>query len=98
MTAKQEIKDWRKEFSGMKTEVEREEFKKKLHDSLSERDEESLTAGLFALKEFAREVRLEAEKDAKPATKFQVFPTSNKDWEFLRDLLDRMNIPYKVSA
>ena len=64
MTTKQELKAWSKKFSGVKTEVEREEFKKNLHASLSKRDEASLTAGLFAVKEFAREVCLEAEKKA----------------------------------
>lgn len=98
MTTKQELKAWSKKFSGVKTEVEREEFKKNLHASLSKRDEASLTAGLFAVKEFAREVRLEAEKKAESAAPFQVFPTTNEDGEFLRGLLDRMKIPYKISA
>ena len=82
MTTKQELKAWSKKFSGVKTEVEREEFKKNLHASLSKRDEASLTAGLFAVKEFAREVRLEAEKKQNPLPRFRFFPRPMKTGSF----------------
>ncbi len=97
MTLQHEIKAWRKEFSSMKTEGEREEFKRKLHAALAKHNETELASGLVALKDFAQEVRLNAEKNASPALTFQVFPSNKKDIEFLSALLERMNIRYECS-
>ena len=97
MSLQQEIKAWRKSFSSMKTEGERAEFKRKLHATLAERNEAELATGLVALRDFAKEVRLNAEKNASPALTFQVFPSNKQDIEFLSALLERMNIRYECS-
>ena len=98
MTAKQEIKTWRKEFSTLSTDAEKKAFKERIHAELGSRDETSLIEGLKALKEYAGEIRVETEKMVKPPARFQVFPGSDEDIEILRALLVRMGIPFEVSA
>lgn len=100
MTAKEEINKWKEEYLKLNSDTEKEAFKNKMYASLSNKKSEELAEGLIALKETARDIRLEAEgKIMKNKTgSIQVFPSSEKDKEMLEALLVRMNIPYKISA
>jgi len=100
MTARQEIQEWLKQHRQLDNETAREQFYQNLLATLADKDSDSLREGLLALKESVKASRMKAEKtiQAKPTTSFQVFPNTREEQELLQKLLERMAIPFKMSA
>ncbi len=100
LLAKEEYKQWREQLGQLQTDKERQEFAVRLHQMLAKKDEKTLTAGLVALREYAHDIRLEAERLAKPdaVVQLQVFPKSESEKALLLDFLERKGIPFKVAA
>ncbi|MFM9948321.1 MAG: hypothetical protein ACKV1O_10320 [Saprospiraceae bacterium] len=100
MTAAQELNAWVKQHRSLETAADREAFYQTILAKLSGKDSDSLHAGLLALKESIRKRRLQAEKTATPRSEFpiKVFPGSEEEREFLKLLLERMNIAYTMST
>ena len=56
--------------------------------------------GLLALQQSVRASRIKAEKKVpvKPIASFQIFPKTHEEQELLKQLLERMDIPFEVIA
>lgn len=100
MTAQQELQVWLQQHRQLDNEAAREQFYQHILATLGEKDSDSLREGLLALKESVRASRIKAEKavQAKPTGLIQVFPNTHEERELLQKLLERMNIPFKMSA
>lgn len=99
-TAQQELQAWLEQHRQLDSEAAREQFYQNLLATLGEKDSDDLREGLLVLKESVRTSRIKAEKavQAKPTSSFQVFPNSREEQELLQKLLERMAIPFKMSA
>jgi len=100
MTAQQELQAWLQQHRQLDNEAAREQFYRNILATLGEKDSDGLREGLIALKESVRASRIKAEKavQAKPTGLIQVFPNTHEEWELLQKLLERMNIPFKMTA
>jgi hypothetical protein len=100
MTATQEINILVKQHRKLRTDTEREAFYQDVISGLTNKDSDGLAEGLLALKESVRNRRLKAEREAqsKKGAHFQVFTASEEERELLKLLLERLNIPFKMSA
>jgi hypothetical protein len=100
MAAQQELQTWLEQHRQLDNEAAREQFYQNLLTTLGEKDSDDLRKGLLALKESVRASRIKAEKmlQAKPTGSFQVFPKNREEQELLQKLLERMAIPFKMSA
>ena len=100
MTATQEISKWVTQHRKLQNDAEREAFYQSIIASLSKKNNENLADGLLALKETVKARRQAAELAllSKQERFFQVFPSSEEERELLKSLLERMNIPFKMSA
>lgn len=60
--AKEKIRQWAKELGDVQTDTGKLKFKQQLHQFLADADKETKKAFFLALKEYAREIRLEVEQ------------------------------------
>ncbi len=97
MTAQQDLQSWLEQHRQLEGEAAKAEFYRHLMTTLNEKDSDSLREGMQALKQSVSATRLKAEQ-AKPRVTFQVFPKSQEEKDLLQKLLERMNIPFKMSA
>ena len=100
MTAQQELQAWLQQNRQLDNEAAREQFYQSILATLGEKDSDGLREGLLALKESVQTSRIKAEKmvQSKPTGSFQVFPKNREEQELLQKLLERMAIPFKMSA
>jgi hypothetical protein len=100
MTAQQELQTWLEQHRQLDSEAAREQFYQNLLAMLGGKDSDSLHEGLLAFKESVKASRIKAEKmlQAKPTESLQVFPNTREERELLQKLLERMAIPFKMSA
>ncbi len=100
MTAQQEIQEWLKQHRQLDNEAARQQFYQNLIGTLDSKDSKGLQEGLLALKEFIKASRIKAEGkvDTTSTGSLQVFPNTLEEMELLRNLLERMDIPFKMSA
>lgn len=98
MTAYRELHEWIEQHRLLDTPADREAFFQNLLHKLERKDENSFKEGLVALLSAVRLTRVQAEKQVASAVSLQVFPKSPEETELLRLLLDRLAIPFKMSA
>jgi len=100
MTAQQELQTWLEQHRQLDNEAASEQFYQNILATLEEKDSDSLREGLLALKESVRASRIKAEKtgQAKPTESLQVFPKNREEQQLLQRLLERMGVPFKMSA
>jgi len=98
MVAHQELRQWIEQHRVLSNSDDRELFFKILLRKLEAKDEKEITEGLAALLAAARSARAQAEKQSVPVVNFQVFPKTPEESELIRQLLDRLAIPFKMSA
>ncbi|MCW5922208.1 MAG: hypothetical protein KIS77_07695 [Saprospiraceae bacterium] len=100
MTAQQELQTWLEQHRQLDSEAAREQFYQNLLATLGEKDSDDLREGLLALKESVRASRIKAEKMSQTqlAGSLQVFPKNREEQQLLQTLLERMDIPFKMSA
>ncbi len=100
MTAQQELQNWLEQHRQLEGETARAQFYQNLLVTLGEKDSDNLHEGLLALRQSVRASRIKAENkiQAKPLVSFQIFPKTQQEQELLRQLLEHLNIPFKMSA
>ena len=100
MTAQQELQTWLEQHRQLEGEVDKEHFYRNLLATLGGKDSDSLREGLLALQQSVRASRIKAEKKVpvKPIASFQIFPKTHEEQELLKQLLERMDIPFEVIA
>ncbi|MBL7796298.1 MAG: hypothetical protein JNJ90_07325 [Saprospiraceae bacterium] len=98
MVAHQELRQWIERHRVLSNSDDRELFFKTLLHKLEEKDENDIQEGLAALLAAVRSARTQAEKQPAHVVSFQIFPKSPEESELIRQLLDRLAIPFKMSA
>ncbi len=100
MTATKELQAWLEQHRHLEDEDARERFYKNLLTTLEEKNGDGLREGLLALHKSVQATRVKAEKatQIKPTGSFQIFPKTYEEQQLLQSLLERMNIPFKMSA
>lgn len=98
MVAHQELQQWLEQHRVLSTSDSREFFFKTLLGKLEVKDENEIKDGLSALLATVRSARMRVEKQSAPVASFQIFPNSPEESELIRQLLDRLAIPFKMSA
>jgi DNA-directed RNA polymerase subunit F len=100
MTAQQELQTWLEQHRQLNNEAEREQFYQKIFATLDGKASDDLREGLSALKKSVKATRVKAEKMTKTqaAASLQVFPKNREEQQLLQKLLERMDIPFKMSA
>jgi len=98
MTAYRELQQWIEQHRLLDTPADREAFFQNLLHKLEKKDENASHEGLLALLSAVRSTRIQAEKQVASVVSLQVFPKSPEETELLRLLLDRLAIPFKMSA
>jgi hypothetical protein len=98
MTAYRELQQWIEQHRLLDTPADRAAFFQNLLQKLERKNENSFKEGLVALLSAVRSTQIQAEKQVASAVSLQVFPQSPEETKLLRLLLDRLAIPFKMSA